>query len=165
MRAVEKYDDKTLRNIWKTGQHIYQYDFASALKEARSLNLNERLHHYVVELKNRLLSNQLKLIAKCYSSIESEQVANLLALEKDPEELRNIISACGWTIEPDGFVAPTETPKLQETAENLINPLYGAMETIKKAAATPAEMDEKKRENYVDKLKQIVSFSDFIDNF
>jgi hypothetical protein len=118
----------------------------------------------VVELKNRLLSNQLKLIAKCYSSIESEQVANLLALEKDPEELRNIISACGWTIEPDGFVAPTETPKLQETAENLVNPLYGAMETIKKAAATPAEMDEK-RENYVEKLKQIVSFSDFIDNF
>jgi len=161
MRAVEKFDDRTLRNIWKTGHHMYDYDFARALKEVNGLSVQGRLQHYVIELKKRLIATQLKLIAKAYSAIELEEVANLLAIDKN-DELHAVISTCEWKVDNDGFVLPIETPQLHEMTAGLVDPLYGTIEHPKKVE--PAMVDEKKRENYIEKLKHLVSFSDFIDN-
>lgn len=73
---------------------------------------------------NRLTVLQVEVVAKCYTSMEKDTLAELLGLPVSSEDLARLIVATGWRVD-GGFVLPVETPESRAFAARLIDPTFG----------------------------------------
>lgn len=73
---------------------------------------------------NRLTALQVEVVAKCYTSLEKDTLAELLGLTVGSEDLARLIAATGWRVD-GAFVLPVETPESRAFAARLIDPTFG----------------------------------------
>ncbi|KAI1729958.1 CSN8/PSMD8/EIF3K family domain-containing protein [Ditylenchus destructor] len=174
LRATAKFkDDALLKKIWSIGYHLSKCNFGEALRGCRGLHasglLTEQTEPYVKELQNRVTAIQLSLIVNCYTSIDRENVAELLGMRGTdgqfvPETLgfvTSILEQCRWTVE-ENFVYPVRSTEFQKTMHSFVDEQFGPNPLIADTDVT-LETNQLNRDA-LKMLESLVTSSDFFDS-
>lgn len=137
--------------------------------------------NYVNELKNRLIVIQLKLVGKCYVSIEKKNLADLLGLvdvttdeviADEANDVFNILldeSKCGWVCDENNtYILPNDSPNFYDTINSLINiELFGPIHNEYNNKKLDDDVNVKAlflNDNSIEALKSLIKCNDFLDS-
>ncbi|KAE9549841.1 hypothetical protein FO519_006944 [Halicephalobus sp. NKZ332] len=149
-------NDSTLKALTPVCTFVSNFEIGSAIRQLRTVKLrSEKLSKLSLELENRLISLNLILISRCYTSLKPDYLSQLLEISV-LEDFQKILTGCEWPI-VDGKVQISFNDSLSKYIfGKLINPEMGPFELVQKCL--PGTKNETK--NSLEKIKDLMSMSD-----
>lgn len=102
--SIKTSEARQLMNIWEIGKSLIKGDNSAVYQVLDNTLWSPHLSSIISHLKKTLITRNLQLISKSYSSLRFEDAMKLTGC-KTRQELLTISESQGWTIDPSfGFI-------------------------------------------------------------